>query len=194
MENNFLSIGSGGSQFILNKNLVDSYKDNLLACGTILFTDAGNYTTPHNLNSLKQLMKDVVTFKKFQEQGTGQDVYINLDRILSVEIISGNTRINTVNSTIEVSDNISTVLSKFNLKPTFKVESFTKGRLTSEKFYATDNGNGTYSDLVKEILYNYSGISILSKEEKYYDIDGSLQETKLITYFQNKSGDRIIKN
>jgi hypothetical protein len=60
-------------------------------------------------------------------------------------------------------------------------------KTTAIKRYATDNGDGTYSDLVEEILFAYSGPNIISKEHKVYYDDANLHKREKWEYYTNSS-------
>lgn len=61
------------------------------------------------------------------------------------------------------------------------------GRIDSVSRYTTDNGDGTYSGLVQEMLYSYQGNKLLSVETNTYDGDGELLATETETFFTDGS-------
>jgi hypothetical protein len=77
----------------------------------------------------------------------------------------------------------------------WKYETITKqGVKTSAiKRYATDNGDGTYSDLVEEMLFTYSGPNITAKEHKVYLDDTSLHKHEKWEYYTSSTFNLIEK-
>lgn len=67
------------------------------------------------------------------------------------------------------------------------------GMLQKETWWATDNGDGTYSDKAFEKVYTYSGISLMSRTETEYLSDGTVSETKTYGYFTTSDGNVVEK-
>jgi len=178
----FLSIGSGADQKIINKSQIDLYKAK--GSGSIIFTDFGNYESSLSVSGLNALLKDNTSFKKFTEVGNSIS-YINIDRIILAKIKENKTLLVTINGDIFIEDSMAELETKLGLKKQFKVIQINQGKILKESYYSTDNGDGTYSNLIEEIIYNYANSKIISKERKIYDVDETLQETKIINYFSN---------
>lgn len=82
------------------------------------------------------------------------------------------------------------------LRPKFVVQKFDNGYITEKLSYATDNGDGTYSDLVIRITYAYvpgSNNVLLSTTTEIYDVLGEIVTTSTRTFFSNDEGDQIEK-
>lgn len=67
------------------------------------------------------------------------------------------------------------------------------GNLQKETWWATDNGDGTYSDKSYEIVYNYTGVNLMSRTETEYLSDGTTSTTKTIGYFTTSDGTVVEK-
>lgn len=76
-------------------------------------------------------------------------------------------------------------IAKTILPKNFRVYSYNSGNnLTSEAWYATDNGNGTYSDLVFESEYQYDDGKLASRIDTTYFADGTVAESQVYSYFE----------
>lgn len=73
----------------------------------------------------------------------------------------------------------------------YEVSEFDKKNLSSVKRYKTDNGNGTYSGLLQEIIYNYSGNKLMSRTFNQYDKNENIINT--ITEEFSSIGDNEIR-
>lgn len=62
-----------------------------------------------------------------------------------------------------------------------------KGLKSKETWYATDNGDGTYTGIAEEIIYNYSGKKLISIETKTYDTNGFEITPSKVSYFFNNN-------
>ena len=80
------------------------------------------------------------------------------------------------------------LIAKTILNGKYKVSAFTNGLLATESWYAVDNGDGTYSNLVTQFTYSYSGSSVTSRTEITYFADATISSSNTFNYFTNNSG------
>lgn len=86
------------------------------------------------------------------------------------------------------------LIAKTILDKNILVSTYTRSkRLSTETWYATDNGDETYSDKVEESTYTYQGNDLISKEVVTYYADGSTQSTITHNYFMNSDDEAIVK-
>lgn len=86
------------------------------------------------------------------------------------------------------------LLSKTFRSLNFKVSSYnTSNQLTSETWYDTDNGDGTYSNIAEQITYTYSGIVLMSRVETVYFYDGTVSSAETYNYYRNDANALIEK-
>ncbi len=69
-----------------------------------------------------------------------------------------------------------------------------KGRKVRDQWFETDNGDGTYSDLAKDVIYNYSGKRKESVVTTTYYKDGATKYTDVESYHTLSGGAIITKN
>ena len=69
-----------------------------------------------------------------------------------------------------------------------------RGNVVSETWYNTDNGDGTYSGKVREIVYTYSsnGKNLQGRTEKEFWLDGTEKTSKAFEYYTSGSN-KIVK-
>jgi len=76
----------------------------------------------------------------------------------------------------------------------YKVIEKSKGLVIKESFYYTDNGDGTYSDLVDETTYTYSNRKQLeTKTQTIYDTDGVIINRIIIDFYDGDNNSIIEK-
>ena len=80
------------------------------------------------------------------------------------------------------------------LEPRYIITEKVTGKVASVKYYATDNGDDTYADLIYEELLTWSGNSLTKKETRRYFSDGVLMDTKTIEFFTGPNGNSIEKD
>lgn len=95
-------------------------------------------------------------------------------------------------------DAMDTFLEAKTIKPkNFKVLSFNAVyRKDKETWYATDNGDGTYSDKVEETIFTYDSVStsqLMYKTITVYHVDGTVYSTEKIEYYKNDQNEIIEK-
>jgi hypothetical protein len=73
------------------------------------------------------------------------------------------------------------------------VEYDANGQITSVKRYATDNGDGTYDDLVEEDVFVTQGGRVISETNKKYKSDGNVEGQKQFNYFSAPDGLKLIR-
>ena len=61
------------------------------------------------------------------------------------------------------------------------------GKILSIHRYTTDNGDGTYSGLVQDVTYNYTGNKLISIVTNTYDTQGELVATETETFYADGS-------
>lgn len=69
-----------------------------------------------------------------------------------------------------------------------------KGRKTREKWYETDNGDGTYSGLAREAVYNYTGKRKTTIVTTTFDKDGVVKLVETESYHTHSDGMLITKH
>jgi hypothetical protein len=80
------------------------------------------------------------------------------------------------------------------LESKYEVVSYDSGGLVKTiSRYATDNGNGTYSDLVEQTTYFYTDSKLTKTEKRLFDSSGLCVNLETANYYSNDSGDRIRK-
>ena len=67
------------------------------------------------------------------------------------------------------------------------------GRVVRSTTYSVDNGDGTYSQKVDNMIRTYSGDSIISEAVQEFDIDGAVKKTITRNFFTNDDGAVVIK-
>jgi hypothetical protein len=87
----------------------------------------------------------------------------------------------------------STALAKTLRVQKYKVSAYNGQLLSTETWYDTDNGDGTYSNMAAQTTYTYSGNALLSKTEIIYFYDGTVQSTNTYNYYQNGSNTIVKK-
>lgn len=75
----------------------------------------------------------------------------------------------------------------------FEITEKERGKVAKIRYYATDNGDGTYSDLVHETIYTYQRRHLLSEEYKTYYSNGVLASTTRWEYYTSPSGNVVKK-
>ena len=65
----------------------------------------------------------------------------------------------------------------------YKVTETLQGRTLKVRWYATDNGDGTYLDLAEELIYSYNANKLESISLNVYDTSGALLSPPKVTYF-----------
>jgi hypothetical protein len=75
----------------------------------------------------------------------------------------------------------------------YKVDHYDAQKLTTDSYYDTDNGDGTYSGLAEKTTYTYQGAKLLNKVVVTYYYDGTQASSIKYTYFQNSNGELIEK-
>ena len=69
-----------------------------------------------------------------------------------------------------------------------------KGRKVRDQWFETDNGDGTYSDLAKDTIYNYSGAKKTAAVTTTYYKDGGIKFVDTESYHTISGGAIITKN
>lgn len=77
--------------------------------------------------------------------------------------------------------------------PLYSVNEYFAHRLTKITKYATDNGDGTYSDKVEETEYTYIGNKIKDLTHRVFFDDGVLKREEKIEFFTGDGGEFIEK-
>lgn len=75
----------------------------------------------------------------------------------------------------------------------YEVTEESQGKISAIKYYFTDNGDGTYADLVRERLFTYSGNKLTKEEVKLYFSDGVLASHDTWEYYDTGSGGKVKK-
>ena len=84
-------------------------------------------------------------------------------------------------------------MTRINPEKNYKISDYTwLGKLQTETWYETDDGNGSYSNKAEETVYTYSGLSLIKKTTSVYCYDGSVDSTHVVEYYTN-GNERIQK-
>lgn len=70
----------------------------------------------------------------------------------------------------------------------------TNGRKTRDKWYENDDGNGNYSGLAKESVYNYTGTKKTTVVTTTFDKDGFVKSVETESYHTHSDGRSITKH
>lgn len=69
----------------------------------------------------------------------------------------------------------------------YRVTSNLTNNTITDSLYATDNGDGTYDDLVEETVYTYSNGHLISKTTTIYYDDGGIHTQRSWSYYRNST-------
>lgn len=86
------------------------------------------------------------------------------------------------------------LLAKTLRNKNFKVSSYnSSSQLTSDTWYDTDNGDGTYSNMAEQVVYTYSANVLMSRVDTIYFYDGTISSAATYNYYRNDQNALIIK-
>jgi len=67
----------------------------------------------------------------------------------------------------------------------YHLSEYVSGKLTKETWYETDNGDGTYSNKARDIVYSWTTNYLTSYTESIYYKSGTLKEKEVYNYYTN---------
>lgn len=76
---------------------------------------------------------------------------------------------------------------------TYRVETISNGRTTKVEWFATDNGDGTYTNISRDEVWAWSGATLVSITRRNYYSDGTTGSEETENYYTTGTGQRVTK-